>query len=106
MILTILKVYEIESFKITPGFAKEALKSHNHYRGLHRAPPLKIDNAISAIAKKSADAIVNSKLKHTNKTYNGKKLGENLSMWSLSMTNSSGLMIAFFSYLLETDFLN
>lgn len=86
------QTFGCECFKITPGFAREALKAHNHYRELHQAKPLKLESNISAIAQKIANGMLSnsSSLKHSNRTYWNKKLGENLAMWSVGMSNTSG----------------
>lgn len=90
------KLSQCEKLKNSPGFVKEALKWHNHYRSLHQVKNLVHEKKISMIAQKVADGMVDSrKLKHTNKTYMKKELGENLAMWSKSRTKTSGLFFIF-----------
>jgi uncharacterized protein YkwD len=54
--------------------------------------PLKIEPKLSQIAQKVADSVAKATvLKHTNKTFMGKTLGENMASFTKTKTSVSGL---------------
>ena len=69
--------------EVNDKFAKDALEAHNNYRYLHNASKLKLNKDISKIAQKIANKLAqNEELKHSKSEYNGKRLGENLAMFT------------------------
>jgi uncharacterized protein YkwD len=61
-------------------FCLQALECHNKYRKMHHAPPLKLNKEICTIAENYAKTLA-TKLKclqHSENTYKGQELGENL----------------------------
>ena len=58
-----------------------AIDAHNNLRKLHNAPPLKHNAELSKIAQVYADHLAKTDtFEHSKNTYNGKWMGENLSM--------------------------
>ena len=73
-------------------FSRDALEAHNTYRQIHNAPELKLNNDISKIAQKLAEKLaLNEELKHSKRDYHGKRLGENLAMFSGETRLNAGL---------------
>ena len=61
-------------------FCIQALECHNKYRKMHHVPPLKLNKEICSIAENYAKVLA-TKLKclqHSENTYKGQELGENL----------------------------
>ena len=61
-------------------FCIEALESHNKYRKIHHAPPLKLNKDLCNVAENYAKTLALKLrcLQHSENTYNGDELGENL----------------------------
>lgn len=60
-------------------FCLEALKAHNEYREKHGCKDLRLNKDLCKIAQEYADKLVSSKNPcHSNGTYKGKDMGENL----------------------------
>ena len=63
------------------SFIETALVSHNKYRSLHDAPPLKLNPELSELAFNWAQNLAkNNKFEHSKNKYNDCVLGENLYM--------------------------
>lgn len=62
-------------------FIREALESHNQIRAVHQANKLKVNNELNKLAQIWAEHIANSnKFEHSNHSYLGQSLGENIAM--------------------------
>lgn len=62
------------------SFCIEALETHNKYRKMHHAPPLKLNKEICSISENYAKTLANKLkcLQHSENVYKGDELGENL----------------------------
>ena len=62
------------------AFCSEALEYHNKYRKMHHAPPLKLNKELCSIAENYAKTLATELqcLQHSENTYRGEELGENL----------------------------
>jgi uncharacterized protein YkwD len=62
-------------------FAQDSLQAHNKYRTKHHAPPLKLNSELNRIAQQYANYLAqNDCFEHSDNTYKGESLGENLYM--------------------------
>ena len=62
-------------------FQKDALNTHNEYRRKHKAPPLQLDSELCNISQKYAEKLARlGRLEHSQNTWNGNELGENIFM--------------------------
>ena len=62
-------------------FCLDALRSHNKYRKIHHSPDLKLNKDICNIAQKYAENLAkNNIMQHSDNTYKGDNLGENIFM--------------------------
>lgn len=62
-------------------FVKEALESHNQIRVLHAATKLKLNADLTRMAQEWAEHIADTnKFEHSNNSYLGQSLGENIAM--------------------------
>jgi len=62
-------------------YIKNALECHNHYRGIHNASKLKLNNELCSIAQTWAETIAKTNnFEHSNNNYLGQSLGENIAM--------------------------
>ncbi len=62
-------------------FIREALESHNQIRSLHQANKLKVNNELNKLAQIWAEHIADTnKFEHSNHSYLGQSLGENIAM--------------------------
>ena len=62
-------------------FVRDSLEAHNKYRAAHNAPKLKLNNELNRTAQSWADHIARTNnFEHSNNTYSGQSLGENIAM--------------------------
>lgn len=62
-------------------FVRDALDSHNHYRQLHSAGKLKLNDELCRIAQAWSERIARSNtFEHSQNIYAGQSLGENIAM--------------------------
>lgn len=63
------------------NYVKDALDAHNHFRTVHQAGKLKLNNELSTIAQQWAETIAKTNnFEHSNNNYLGQSLGENIAM--------------------------
>ena len=89
----------------TKKFINDALKKHNELRAQHNAEPLIISEDLNKIAQKYAEHLAKiKKMEHSNTTYKGEDLGENLFCCSGNEIQGETMTISWYDVIEKYNF--